>query len=88
MSDDICIKNESSIIDLQRRCNLKEIEIKRLQTALTRTEAHIDDLKLRGIDVDRHVVRLIAWKNRAVGYLTGIGAITYLLIDYIKEQIL
>ena len=70
-----------------RRCDIKESDVRDLRIRLAIAETKIEKLeKTEGIQ-DNKLVGLSAWKNKALGWLAAIGALTMLIIEYLKGDL-
>lgn len=83
-----CLVYKAKAEDLTRRCGQKETHIAKLTIKIAKAEENIEDLEKRLIIAEIRVVELQAWRNKALGYLSVIGVITFYVIDLIKDHLL
>lgn len=87
MVDQLCISLDAEVKELKRRCGEKEREIKRGAISVAKLEATIVEIKKDCEMLSTQVIALREWKNKALGYLGGIGFITLLIIEFVKDRL-
>lgn len=70
---------------LERRCDIKETEIKTQSIQIAQIKMDIEDLKSCRKELQTEMDLIVAWKNKAIGYLTFAAMIAGLMADQIKN---
>lgn len=82
-----CGEMDVRMRNIERRCDIKERDMKQVARELSSLQTRVDELERDGNQMRADMDAVTAFKNKSIGYLSALAVVAGLIVDKLKDYL-